>query len=178
MLHSSSGKQEKVRSSTERTKCRWHSKKFASNNNTAKINDSISGISKLPKYFHNFSRAVFLIHSFFDFGTNAANRPPPRNRKLTWPKLDHLTKAQTNATESVWAVSRAAYWIHHVFTPDIHLTDGKTLNWECLHLSQKMYCRNLRRFPWTYAMLIRILTVKLLNLNPRRQFMQQYKRRH
>ena len=33
--------------------------KLASNNNTAKINESISIISKLTKFFHNFLRTVF-----------------------------------------------------------------------------------------------------------------------
>ena len=58
-------------------------------------------------------------------GANAANRPPPRNRRPEGQNQSQQNDAQNNSDGIVQAAAQALNQKRHVFTPGLHVTDRR-----------------------------------------------------
>ena len=58
-------------------------------------------------------------------GANAANRPPPRQRRPERQNQVQERAIQNGSNENTQAVAQNLIWISHVFTPELRLTDRR-----------------------------------------------------
>ena len=58
-------------------------------------------------------------------GANAANRPPPRQRRPERQKQVQERVNQNDSNENIHSEAQNLNWIRHVFTPDQRLTDRR-----------------------------------------------------
>ena len=59
------------------------------------------------------------------FGANAANRPPPRNRRPEGQNQIQQRNAQSNSDGNFQAATQILNYKSHVFTPDLHVRDRR-----------------------------------------------------
>ena len=78
-------------------------------------------------------------------GANAANRPPPRNRRPEGQIQSQQNNAQNNSDGNVQAAAQALNWKRHVFTPDLHATDRRQMKNLNFHQFPMLSGSNIRR---------------------------------
>ena len=61
------------------------------------------------------------------FGANAATRPPPRNRRPKGQNQAQQRDDQIGPKDSTKTTAQNVNWKHHLFTPEVHLTDWRPL---------------------------------------------------
>ena len=59
------------------------------------------------------------------YGANAANRPPPRQRRPERQNQVQERDNQNDSNETTQAAAQNINWICHVFTPELRLTDRR-----------------------------------------------------
>ena len=62
------------------------------------------------------------------YGTNAANRPPPRRRRPGRQNQVQARANQNDSNETAQAAAQKLNWRCHVFTPELWLTDRRLLS--------------------------------------------------
>ena len=67
------------------------------------------------------------------FGANAANRPPPRNRRQEGQNQFQQRNAQSNSDGNVQAAAQTLNKKRHVFTPELQVTDRRQRNYQNFH---------------------------------------------
>ena len=77
-------------------------------------------------------------------GANAANRPPPRNRRPEGQNQGQQNNARSNSDGNVPAAPQALNKKCHVFTPELHVTDRRQKN-KNFHQFPRLSGSNLRR---------------------------------
>ena len=77
-------------------------------------------------------------------GANAANRPPPRNRRPEGQNQGQQNNAQSNSDGNVQAAAQALNGKRHVFTPELHMTDRRQKH-QNFHQFPRLSGSNLRR---------------------------------
>ena len=78
-------------------------------------------------------------------GANAANRPPPRNRRPEGQNQDLQRNAQSNSDGNVKAKAQTVNKPRHVLTPELHVTDRRQTKYPNFHQFPKLSGSNLRR---------------------------------
>ena len=78
-------------------------------------------------------------------GANAANRPPPRNRRPEGQNQVQQRNAQSNSDGNVKAAAQTLNEKRHVFTPELHLTDRRQMKYQNFHQFPRLSGSNLRR---------------------------------
>ena len=78
-------------------------------------------------------------------GANAANRPPPRNRRPEGQNQGQQNNAQSNSDGNVQAAAQASNWKRLVFTPELHVTDQRPMKYPKFHQFPRLSGSNLRR---------------------------------
>ena len=78
-------------------------------------------------------------------GANAANRPPPRNRRPKGQNQGQQNTAQSNSDGNVQAAAQVLNQKCHVFTPELHVTDRRQMKFPNFHQFSTLFGSNLRR---------------------------------
>ena len=78
-------------------------------------------------------------------GANAANRPPPQNKRPERQNQGPQKNAQSNSDGNVQAAAQAFNSKCHVFTPELHVTDRRQLKYSNFHQFLRLSGSNLRR---------------------------------
>ena len=78
-------------------------------------------------------------------GANAANRPPPRNRRPEGQNQGQQNNAQSNSDGNVQAAAQTLNQKCHVFTLELHVTDRRQTKYPNFHQFPRLSGSNLRR---------------------------------
>ena len=78
-------------------------------------------------------------------GAKAANRPPPRTRRPERQNQVQQRTAQNNSDGNVQAATQTLNQPRHVFTPELHVTDGRQMKYQDFHQFPSLSGSNLRR---------------------------------
>ena len=79
-------------------------------------------------------------------GANAANRPPPGNRRPEGQNQVQQRNAQSKSDGNVQAAAQILNKQRHVFTPELHLTDRRQMKYQNLYQFPRLSGSNLRRW--------------------------------
>ena len=113
------------------------------------------------------------------FGANAANRPPPRNRRPDGQNEVQQRNAQNNSVVNVQAAAQILNQKRHVFPPEFQVTDGRQLKHQNFHQIPRLSGSILRRYLQINTTQIKLIMSRQYSIlkKPRRH-LQQVKRRH
>ena len=78
-------------------------------------------------------------------GANAANRPPPRNRRPEGQNQVQQRNAQSNSDGNVQAAAQSLNLKRQVLTPELRVTDRRQTNYQNFHQFPRLSGSNLRR---------------------------------
>ena len=79
------------------------------------------------------------------FGANAANRPPPQNRRPVEQSQNQQKDTQISTIESVQAAALVFNWERHVFIPELHVTDRRRTKRQDFHQFLRFSSSNPQR---------------------------------
>ena len=78
-------------------------------------------------------------------GGNAANRPPPRNRRPEGQNQVQRRNAKNNSDGNVQAAAQTLNYKRHVFTPELHVTYRRKMQYQNFHQFPRLSGSILRR---------------------------------
>ena len=78
-------------------------------------------------------------------GANAANRPPPRNKRPEGQNQGQQNIAQSNSDGNVQAAAQVLNKKYHIFTPELHVPDRRQTKHPNFHQFPRLSGSNLRR---------------------------------